>query len=90
MLCHLRFLPKGDFYIHTSVISNASQSKVNDTYTVAVQHVQRAMAKCLTVGADMIRHDPTENTFLSNQRVLTNESVFMVEYFHQKRKEKMK
>lgn len=78
----------GDSYIHTSVISNASQSKVNDTYTVAVQHVQRAMAKCLTLGADTIRHDPTENTFLNIQRVLTNESVFMVEFFPQNSKEK--
>lgn len=85
MQCHLCFLPKGKSYIHTSVISNASQFKVNDTYTVAVQHVQRAMAKCLTVGGDTIRHDPTENTVLNIQRVLTNKYVFMVESFPSKK-----
>lgn len=39
MLCQRESPP-----IHTAVVSSASQPKVTDTYTVAVQHAQRAMA----------------------------------------------
>lgn len=44
------------------MISSASQSKVTDTYTVAMQHAQRAIASILTVGTKVLTgHEPNEN-----------------------------
>lgn len=52
--------------IHTAVISSSSQPKVTDTYTVAVQHAQRAIAWVLTVGTKVLTgHDPTENMLMT-------------------------